>query len=144
MGTNVGRRSNRSVRSHRKVKHPVDPQATYPTFSIGQDVPTPTIITAPVSPYGVYAKYIGRVGALAVALGVGVAVATGFGIGIAKADDGGAAGNSAATDTAAARQRRRRLIRAHRMIRSLRRRRPAASPTVPHPTRTPTTRPTPA
>ncbi|MGE2724377.1 Ig-like domain-containing protein [Mycolicibacterium pulveris] len=34
-----------------------------------------------------YARYIGRVGALAVALGVGAAVATGQGAGIARADD---------------------------------------------------------
>src|SRR6476620_3287181 len=34
-----------------------------------------------------YAKYIGRVGALAVALGVGAAVATGQGMGMARADD---------------------------------------------------------
>ncbi|HZN81648.1 MAG TPA: Ig-like domain-containing protein [Mycobacterium sp.] len=34
-----------------------------------------------------YARYIGRVGALAVALGVGLAVATGSGMGIARADE---------------------------------------------------------
>src|SRR5262245_39563625 len=34
-----------------------------------------------------YAKYIGRVGALAVALGIGVTVATGQGMGVARADD---------------------------------------------------------
>jgi hypothetical protein len=35
----------------------------------------------------VYARYVGRVGALAVALGVGVAIATG-GTGLARADSG--------------------------------------------------------
>lgn len=34
-----------------------------------------------------FGRYVGRVGALAVALGVGVAVTTGHGIGVARADD---------------------------------------------------------
>lgn len=38
------------------------------------------------TPPGSYARFVGRVGALAVALGVGAAVATGFGLGIAHAD----------------------------------------------------------
>ena len=36
-----------------------------------------------------YARHIGRVGALAVALGVGAAVASGYGTGVAWADDTG-------------------------------------------------------
>ena len=43
-----------------------------------------------------YARYIGRVGALAVALGVGAAVATGQGMGIARAEDAPATNDGAA------------------------------------------------
>src|SRR5258708_3202237 len=45
-----------------------------------------------------YAKYIGRVGALAVALGVGGAVATGHGTGMARADDDTATTDGASDD----------------------------------------------
>lgn len=49
---------------------------------------------------GAYARYIGRVGALAVALGVGAAVATGVGAGIATAQEGtGATENNPPSDT---------------------------------------------
>jgi VCBS repeat-containing protein len=44
-------------------------------------------------------RYIGRVGALAVALGVGVAIATGHGVGVARADDSGANDDAAAVNT---------------------------------------------
>ena len=56
---------------------------------------------APVTPYGSYAHYIGRVGALAVALGIGMAVSTGYGIspGVAWAQDGsGSNEGSGSTD----------------------------------------------
>ena len=47
-----------------------------------------------------HAKYIGRVGALAVALGVGAAVATGLGMGVAWADDTGSTStDSPSTDS---------------------------------------------
>jgi VCBS repeat-containing protein len=44
-------------------------------------------------------RYIGRVGALAVALGAGVAIATGHGVGVARADDSGANDDAAAVNT---------------------------------------------
>jgi large repetitive protein len=47
-----------------------------------------------------YARYIGRIGALAVALGVGAAVTTGQGIGLARADDADSASDTSATSTA--------------------------------------------
>ena len=45
-----------------------------------------------------YARYIGRVGALAVALGIGVVVVTGNGLGVAHAQDGADATDSQTTD----------------------------------------------
>ncbi len=47
-----------------------------------------------------YARHVGRIGALAVALGVGAAVATSLGAGTARADDTGSAGASTASDSA--------------------------------------------
>lgn len=44
-------------------------------------------------------RYIGRVGALAVALGVGVAIATGQGVAVARADDSGANDDAAVVNT---------------------------------------------
>ncbi len=38
-----------------------------------------------------YARYVGRVGALAVALGIGVATASSLGLGVARADESGGA-----------------------------------------------------
>ncbi|MGE2832750.1 Ig-like domain-containing protein [Mycobacterium sp. SMC-4] len=84
----VGKRRRQDASSkarHQRLKNPSYAQATYPTFSlagdtVGQVVPK---ITA-----GNHAKYIGRVGMLAVALGVGAAVTTGHGLGAAHADTG--------------------------------------------------------
>src|SRR6476620_366320 len=45
------------------------------------------------------ARYIGRVGSLAVALGIGAAVATGFGMGIAQADDTATSETSPSVDS---------------------------------------------
>ena len=45
-----------------------------------------TMATPDVASITPYARYVGRVGALAVALGVGIAVATGQGLGIARAE----------------------------------------------------------
>ncbi|MGV0794381.1 Ig-like domain-containing protein [Mycolicibacterium sp. XJ1819] len=61
------------------------------------------VLTAVFSyPHSTYARHIGRVGALAVALGVGIAVASGNGAGIARADNtSGADGTSAASDPSA-------------------------------------------
>ncbi|BBY52055.1 hypothetical protein MARA_55230 [Mycolicibacterium arabiense] len=44
--------------------------------------------TTPDPMAGTYARYVGRIGALAVALGIGAAVATTSGAGLARADDG--------------------------------------------------------
>ncbi|MCP9273567.1 hypothetical protein [Mycolicibacterium arenosum] len=70
---------NRRARKHRRAARACDSQAVYPTFTVGS-VPAST-------PMPHYARFIGRVGALAVALGVGAAVATGTGVPIARADD---------------------------------------------------------
>ncbi|MBY0286578.1 MAG: cadherin-like domain-containing protein, partial [Mycobacteriaceae bacterium] len=45
------------------------------------------------------ARYVGRIGSLAVALGIGAAVATGFGIGVAQADDTGTSDTSPSADS---------------------------------------------
>jgi hypothetical protein len=54
-------------------------QAVYPSFRL--DSPIGSLQPG-------YARHVGRIGALAVALGVGVALATGGGAGVARADDG--------------------------------------------------------
>lgn len=61
-------------------RHRIDgsrPHALHPEFRVG----------APAAAPAGYARYIGRIGALAVALGIGFAVATGYGAGDARADD---------------------------------------------------------
>lgn len=93
MAQNISGGNSRNARRHRKVKHPVNVQRTYPTFSTASDFPS----------HGVYARYVGRVGALALALGVGAAVATGHGMGLGVAwaqDDGAPNDNASSVDTA--------------------------------------------
>lgn len=51
--------------------------------------------------YGRCGRYVGRVGALAVALGVGFAVTTGQGLGLARADDSAANDDTGAVDSPA-------------------------------------------
>ncbi|WP_319458295.1 beta strand repeat-containing protein, partial [Mycobacterium sp. RTGN3] len=79
-------RPNRQLRSstsrHRKVAGTCQPQAVFPTFTLTQ---APKLGGAG----GGYARFVGRVGALAVALGVGAAIASGFGMPVAHADDTG-------------------------------------------------------
>ncbi len=85
MATHTNRHTGRNGVRHRKGKGSARSQAAYPTFSVGS-----------ASVHGVYAKYVGRVGALAVALGVGAAMATGhgLGVGVAWAQEDGAAGDN--------------------------------------------------
>lgn len=87
--------SHRSGARHRLIDGRA--QAVYPSFSLS--TPTPTGSAPPLSNA---ARYVGRVGALAVALGVGVALATGYGAGAARADDGsdsGASSDSSASES---------------------------------------------
>src|SRR5215472_3484842 len=51
-----------------------------------------------------FARYIGRVGALAVALGIGAAVATSPGIAVAAPDTTGSAGSSSASESSSRQQ----------------------------------------
>ena len=64
-----------------KGRHRIDGSrrhAPHPTLRLGESAPESSG----------YARHIGRIGALAVALGVGAALATGHGAGVARADDG--------------------------------------------------------
>src|SRR5215204_2157220 len=76
MAAESDRLARRSNRRHRKTRRPSRSQATYATFRLDHSAATSAGVSAG------YASYIGRVGALAVALGVGAAVATGYGIGV--------------------------------------------------------------
>ncbi|MGP4058383.1 Ig-like domain-containing protein [Mycobacterium sp. 4D054] len=80
---------------HQKQKNSSNAQATYPTFRLAGGTSTST---APPLTASTYAKYIGRVGVLAVALGVGAAVTTGHGLGAAHADTGAASKDSSSKD----------------------------------------------
>jgi VCBS repeat-containing protein len=73
------RRARRTNR-HRGSALSCSPLAAYPILSLGRGS------AAHRAPAG-YARFIGRVGALAVALGVGAAVATNFGVPVAHADE---------------------------------------------------------
>src|SRR5829696_3906654 len=77
MAAYINRRGGQS--KHRRTRRTRTAQAIYPTFRI--DAPSPqsagTALLAH-QPAG-YARYVGRVGALAMALGIGAAVATGLG-----------------------------------------------------------------
>ncbi|MDT5210337.1 MAG: large repetitive protein, partial [Mycobacterium sp.] len=91
------RRGGRCKPRHRRNKRSGGAQATYPAFRIGLDNAVPiNALTAVTSAN--YARYVGRVGALAVALGVGAAVSTGHGIGVARADTDAPSKDSSATD----------------------------------------------
>jgi VCBS repeat-containing protein len=92
MAAESDRLARRSNHRHRKTRRSSRSQATYPTFRLNQSTVTTTGAAG-------YAKYIGRVGALAVALGVGAAVATGHGIGVARADDTPSTKTSPTTNT---------------------------------------------
>ena len=93
MAAESDRLARRSNHRHRKTRRSSTSQATYPTFRLD-----PSTVTTTGTSAG-YAKYIGRVGALAVALGVGAAVATGQGIGVARADDPPSTETSPTTNT---------------------------------------------
>ncbi|MCV7419785.1 tandem-95 repeat protein [Mycobacterium yunnanensis] len=104
MPSSASRRAAQVRARHRKDGRRA--QAVYPTFRL--EGPSP--LNAP-SGQPAFARHVGRVGALAVALGVGVAVATATGAGLAAADEGatdspagstGASGASSSTASASA------------------------------------------
>ena len=80
---------------HRKRRRADQPQAVYPTFRIDTQRFAPPCGTSLILT-SANSKYIGRVGALAVALGVGAVVATGHGLGVARAETGESADSSSA------------------------------------------------
>ncbi|MDT5014870.1 MAG: hypothetical protein QOD39_1030, partial [Mycobacterium sp.] len=92
------RETARGKARHRKSRHAGQPQVIYPTFTtepqrfVTAPAPAPFAFTTGSS------KYVGRVGALAVALGVGVMVTTGHGLGIAHAEAGTDSSDGASTD----------------------------------------------
>lgn len=74
---------------HRKGRSAVAGQAIHPTSTVYDKVVVPIGSHAQqVSSHSLYARHIGRIGALAVALGVGAAMAAGLGAGTARAQDG--------------------------------------------------------
>ncbi len=113
MAADANRRVRRGNAHHRNPRGARPAQPTCPTVGVAPQhfvtVPSPGTLPRGSS------KYIGRVGALAVALGVGVLVTTGQGLSIARADTGTdsssapsadgspAAGAGGATGTATAR-----------------------------------------
>src|SRR4029079_3365147 len=112
MAADANRRVGRGKASNRKAQRARPAQPTHPTVSVAsQHVLT---MASPATSSRGYSTYIGRVGALAVALGVGVLVTTGPGLSIARAqtctdssstpsaDGSPAAGSGGATGTATA------------------------------------------
>lgn len=77
----VNHRVSRSNNRHSRGRRASGAQVSSPSASIGR-LPA-TGVVRPKGTVGI-AKYVGRVGVVAVALGVGMAVATGYGIGISR------------------------------------------------------------
>ncbi|MBI3228406.1 MAG: tandem-95 repeat protein, partial [Mycolicibacterium cosmeticum] len=81
--TTARHRQAMSARNNRKARRAAKVQPEVPAVAV---LPAPALVSGPG-----YARYVGRVGALAVALGLGAAVATGYGLGIpavASAENG--------------------------------------------------------
>ena len=89
MATATNHHMRRTTSRHRKSRRVGGTQATYPIFSVAvNQLPFGAVGFAGTS--STYARYVGRVGALAVALGFGAAMATGqgLGLGVAYATEG--------------------------------------------------------
>ncbi|MEZ0342902.1 Ig-like domain-containing protein, partial [Mycobacterium sp. pV006] len=81
--------SGRGGARHRKTRRNAATQAVYPTFRIDP---------AAKMTFATSGSYVGRVGALAVALGVGAVMTTGPGLGVARADTGSESSDKTSSD----------------------------------------------
>lgn len=78
---------------HRRNPRTTSPQAIYPHFTLRAEDHAATSLEPATAAH--YSRYIGRVGALAVALGIGVVVGTGHhGLAVAYADTDSASDDS--------------------------------------------------